>query len=243
MYQRQVWKQLLSNKILINPQTSRFFKTSDLTELFSLQEHTDTNPETANIFRNSRVTINPSKPKKSYNKKDSELESAITFSEDKIQAMKTLAQQISKKLSSSQQPARKTNEIETHEPRPTPVELLAINRKKLEPKIEDIVNKIDDQNTEGSFAFALTEAEKCSKVYHNKKPLEREKLREVPLLKKQKNKRVKIDVSGQIDGEKVEGLIKREVKKKDKVEKKSDKSQDQYVLEKLFSRKGNIKFC
>lgn len=204
-----------------------------------MQEHTDTNPETANIFRNSKVTINPTK--KSCNKKEPELESVITFSEDKIQAMKMLAQQISKKLS-SQQPVAKTIEVETSEPRPTPLELLAMNRKKLESKTEELVNKIDDQNTEGSFDFALTAAEKCSKEYHNKKQLEREKLREVPLLKKQKNKRVKIDVSGQIDGQKVEGLIKREVKKKDKVEKTVDKSQDQYVLEKLFSRKGKLIF-
>lgn len=55
MYQRQVWKQLLSNKVLIDPKTQKFFKTSDLYDLFSLQEQTDSNPETANIFRNSRV--------------------------------------------------------------------------------------------------------------------------------------------------------------------------------------------
>lgn len=56
MYQRQIWKQLLSNKILIDPKTQKFFKTSDLHDLFSLQEQTDsTNPETANIFHNSRV--------------------------------------------------------------------------------------------------------------------------------------------------------------------------------------------
>lgn len=58
MYQRQVWKQLLSNKVLIDPKTQKFFKTSDLHDLFSLQEQTDSNPETANIFRNSRVYNN-----------------------------------------------------------------------------------------------------------------------------------------------------------------------------------------
>lgn len=55
MYQRQVWKQLLSNKVLIDPKTHKFFKSSDLHDLFSLQEQTDNNPETANIFHNSRV--------------------------------------------------------------------------------------------------------------------------------------------------------------------------------------------
>lgn len=56
MYQRQVWKQLLSNKVLIDPRTQRFFKTSDLHDLFSLQEHPDeSNIETGNLFKNSRV--------------------------------------------------------------------------------------------------------------------------------------------------------------------------------------------
>lgn len=55
MYQRQVWKQLLSNKVLIDPKTQKFFKTSDLHDLFSLQEQITGNPETANIFHNSRV--------------------------------------------------------------------------------------------------------------------------------------------------------------------------------------------
>lgn len=56
MYQRQVWKQLLSNKVLLDPRTQKFFNSSDLHELFSLQEQTsDSSLETANIFRNSRV--------------------------------------------------------------------------------------------------------------------------------------------------------------------------------------------
>lgn len=59
MYQRQVWKQLLSNKILLNPQTQRVFKSSNLYDLFSMPEDnvqgSDGNPETANIFRESRV--------------------------------------------------------------------------------------------------------------------------------------------------------------------------------------------
>lgn len=57
MYQRQVWKQLLSNKVLLDPKTSRFFKSSDLHDLFSLQESNDANPETANIFHDSRVSF------------------------------------------------------------------------------------------------------------------------------------------------------------------------------------------
>lgn len=57
MYQRQVWKQLLSNKVLLDPKTQKFFKTSDLHDLFSIQDRHSTNSETANIFKNSRVNF------------------------------------------------------------------------------------------------------------------------------------------------------------------------------------------
>lgn len=57
MYQRQIWKQLLSNKVLIDPKAQKFFKNSNLHDLFSLQESPDeANTETANIFKNSRVS-------------------------------------------------------------------------------------------------------------------------------------------------------------------------------------------
>lgn len=57
MYQRQVWKQLLSNKVLSDPSQRRFFKTSDLHELFSLNEPTrNGNTETTNIFQDSKVS-------------------------------------------------------------------------------------------------------------------------------------------------------------------------------------------
>lgn len=55
MYQRQVWKQLLGNKVLLDPKTQKFFKSSSLYDLFSLPE--DSNPETTNIFRESRVRM------------------------------------------------------------------------------------------------------------------------------------------------------------------------------------------
>lgn len=234
MYQRQVWKQLLSNKILIDPKTKRFFKSSDLTELFSLQEHTDKNPETANIFRNSKidVTINKNKTTKIANSESSE---TITFSEDKIQAMKSLAAQIAKNMSQQ----KKENKEEPKEERPTPSELLAINRMKLVTKPEPIANKIDDKITNDSFADALAVAEKTYGEYKKIKRVLEEKEEPEPKKVKVKHKNdTKIDVSGQIDGEKVEGLVKREIKKKEKVGKAVDKSQDTYVLEKLFARKG-----
>lgn len=224
----------MSNKILIDPKTKRFFKSSDLNELFSLQEHTDTNPETANIFRNSKVEINVDKNPKTSSTLD---DTSITFSEDKIQAMKSLAQQIAKNMSTKIEEKTKKQEEEIKIDRPTPVELLAINRKKLEKKEEPIVNRIDDRETNLSFSDALVIAEKPN-IPEDEREISGKEIIEPKKKKDKKKDKVKIDASGEIDGEKVDGLLKREIKKKEKIQKKADKSQDEYVLEKLFSKKG-----
>lgn len=36
IYQRQIFKHFLANRVLVNPKQQRFFKTTDLHELFSL---------------------------------------------------------------------------------------------------------------------------------------------------------------------------------------------------------------
>ncbi|GLV36166.1 Imitation SWI [Carabus blaptoides fortunei] len=233
MYQRQVFKQLLSNKILIDPKTKRFFKSSDLNELFSLQEHSDTNPETANIFRNSKVEVNVDKKLKPSSTID---DSSISFSEDKIQAMKSLAQQIAKNMSTKMDEKSKKEEEDTKTDRPTPMELLTMNRKKLETKVEPIVNRIDDRETNVSFSDALMITERPNIPVDETNTSVKES--ETRKRKGSKKVKVKIDESGEIDGEKVDGLVKRETKRKEKVQKKADKSQDEYVLEKLFSKKG-----
>lgn len=51
MYHRQIFKQFLSNKVLVDPKQRRFFKTNYLYELFTLQD-VDANGvvETTDIF-------------------------------------------------------------------------------------------------------------------------------------------------------------------------------------------------
>ncbi|KAF5402100.1 DNA excision repair protein ERCC-6 [Paragonimus heterotremus] len=57
IYQRQIFKQFLTNRILKNPRQQRFFKTNDLNELLSFGDDTKTNdsnnpaPETARYIR------------------------------------------------------------------------------------------------------------------------------------------------------------------------------------------------
>jgi DNA excision repair protein ERCC-6 len=61
IYQRQIFKQFLANRILVDPKQKRFFKTNDLYELFTLtDERVDKThgTETAAIFSDKPVEIN-----------------------------------------------------------------------------------------------------------------------------------------------------------------------------------------
>lgn len=228
MYQRQVWKQLLSNKVLLDPRTHRFFRSSDLNELFSLQEPSDANPETANIFRNSKVEIDKKK-------RAVATDVSVSLSDDKIRAMKSLAQEIAKKLSKKVE----TKDVE-REPRPSPVELLEMNRRKLQPKPpEPVVNKIGDIETSMSFSRALRVAADAGKMTKLETKEDERKREEAERERKRKSKgKVRIDRTGKLDGERVEGLLKIEYKKKEKRKGAKGNDQDDYVLGKLLSRKG-----
>lgn len=196
------------------------------------------------------------------------------FSEDKIQAMKNLAQQISKSLSASkkteeeEQPVKKTSyQLELEEERRkkleeteflktlTPTELRDYNRKKLNQKDDSDINKIDDHDTNVDFSKALEITEKTAEIYHKfaaKEADESEAAQKYSSLinqvakkeddrgkRKKRKKDKKVDKSGKVDGEVVEGLVKREVKKnKEKKSVENNVSQDDYVLEKLFNKKG-----
>ncbi|KAJ8940277.1 hypothetical protein NQ318_007648 [Aromia moschata] len=314
MYQRQVWKQLLSNKVLLDPRTNKFFRTSDLHDLFSLQETTDSHPETANIFHESRVRIQESikRKERAKNKKRKNIpatatestSSEVQFSEDKIQAMKNLAQQIAKSLSQNKEekpaPKKTSYQLELEVERQlklkekqelkkmTAQELLLYNKEKANQKEDDTSNIIDDCETNASFSKALEYSETTAKLHHilnsgkvkdpdevKKKAVDIRKTianvkTDMPVIRsgvdssennsndsvrrfnsdvssrKKKHKRKDkcrpiVDKSGIIDGERVDGLVKSEVKKikRDKKKKEHDnESQDDFVLGKLFAKKG-----
>lgn len=51
MYHRQIFKQFISNKVLVDPKQRRFFKSNYLYELFTLQDVDDNGMiETTDIF-------------------------------------------------------------------------------------------------------------------------------------------------------------------------------------------------
>lgn len=85
MYHRQIFKLLLSNKVLDEPRQRRLFKTTDLVELFNLNEPIDgKSSESDHLFRESKLTP-----------------ISAGFSLSKIEEMKKLASAISKKISAS----------------------------------------------------------------------------------------------------------------------------------------------
>lgn len=85
MYHRQIFKLLLSNKVLDEPRQRRLFKTTDLVELFNLNEPIDgKTSESDHLFKESKLTP-----------------TSGGFSLSKIEEMKKLASAISKKISAS----------------------------------------------------------------------------------------------------------------------------------------------
>ncbi|XP_056636505.1 DNA excision repair protein ERCC-6-like [Diorhabda sublineata] len=267
MYQRQVWKQLLSNKILVDPATNKFFKSSDLFDLFSLQEsNQDTNPETVNIFHNSRVRIQEKlKEKKSKRKSKT---SDTFFSEDKIQQMKLLAQQIARSLTkkpTNLQIELNAEKMEKQEERQEMKtldvgELLRYNKEKeMYQGTNEFVNKIDDCEAVVGFSEALEYSEKTAKLHNNlkrgkdidkivndvkkaKRSVTKTPVKLITKFKKRKrDKSDMVDTSGKVDGEKIEGVVRREIKKNKRKHKNPsgvNKQQDDFILGKLFQKKG-----
>ena len=83
IYHRQVFKLLLSNKVLEDPRQRRIFHTSDLTELFNLNEPFDGEAESDQLFSQSKLEPTTTKSH---------------FSSTKIEKMRKLASALSKKI-------------------------------------------------------------------------------------------------------------------------------------------------
>ncbi|CAH1165805.1 unnamed protein product [Phyllotreta striolata] len=266
MYQRQVWKQLLSNKILLDPRTNKFFKSSDLFDLFSLQENADNAPETVNIFHKSRVRIQEKLKRKSKPKRP-EASPKRRFTDEKLLEMKHMAHRIAKSLSKPppesadrlelEREKRRRREETDEAKRLEVAELRRYNREKA-GIVEDVhANKIDDRDALVGFSEALEYAETTARLHHelktNNKDLDeiadevntaKETVSKEPEKLIKKFKKRKIDLTGKIDGEKIEGLVKTETKKTKNAEKDknnaSNKSggEDDFILGKLFNKKG-----
>ncbi|XP_075973226.1 DNA excision repair protein ERCC-6-like [Anticarsia gemmatalis] len=144
IYQRQIFKQFLSNKILIDPNQKNVLTTSTLQGLFTLEEpNRDGDTETASLFQHTKINFNNNNKRKEENEGE-------TAAKKKIEAMKRRAREISKKIASN----TKTVEKDPREEYKKKRELL-LNPPKEEPKPE--INLIDDQVTNVPFENVLSE--------------------------------------------------------------------------------------
>jgi DNA excision repair protein ERCC-6 len=58
VFQRQLFKAFLTNKILKDPKQRRFFKLNDLKDLFTLTTSTEEDhPETVHLFEKAKVSV------------------------------------------------------------------------------------------------------------------------------------------------------------------------------------------
>lgn len=143
----------------------------------------------------------------------------------------------------------------------TPTQLRDYNKQRLNRNEDDSINEIDGYKTDITFAKALDLSEETSKLHNdlqhkkdvlnNLNNINTEKLGSFVNHKKGKSTcEISVDNTGRIDGETIAGLIKTEIKKtKTKKNRKNNEAksittetQDDYVLNKLFSKNGSFFF-
>lgn len=149
IYQRQVFKQLLGNKVFLDPKQKNYLKTSTLQGLFSLEEPDKAgSTETTNIFKHTQIKSNKVPDDKAI------LSGGVSFSKTKMDAMRRLAQQISKNMSAGSSTTNGKLEEEREDPRER------YNKSRLPaPPVpeEPLVNMHNDQETTANFSTVLSE--------------------------------------------------------------------------------------
>ncbi|XP_013143392.1 PREDICTED: DNA excision repair protein ERCC-6-like [Papilio polytes] len=170
IYQRQIFKNFLSSKVLIDPNQKNVLTTSTLQGLFTLEEpNFEGDTETASLFKHTKVKIN----RKLKNDNDNiHLNGSVSFSKKKLEAMKRLAKQISKKISSENvSPTTNDDPRERYKQK----RQLLLNP----PKIENLpeINLVNDKVTNVPFESALSELDIVN--MHVKENYEENLLKEV----------------------------------------------------------------
>lgn len=176
IYQRQIFKQFLSNKILIDPHQKNILSTTNLQGLFTLEEvNCEGDTETTSLFKHTKVSLNHSKEKHDR----IESKGGLSHSKQKLEEMKRLAREISKKIAK--------DVVKKEDKKKDPREEYKKKRELLlnPPKIEEPeFNIINDQVTNIPFENILSELDIINR--HIKKDYEENLIREV--LKNEENK-------------------------------------------------------
>ncbi|XP_018364365.1 PREDICTED: DNA excision repair protein ERCC-6-like [Trachymyrmex cornetzi] len=259
MYHRQIFKLLLSNKVLDEPHQRQLFKPTDLVELFNLNEPiADEFSESDRLFRESKLT--PS-----------------SFSLSKIEQMKKLASILSKKISASVKSMRDENEdannstykekCDEQNDNSRRIDALATkndvfvdqnlssdqnNTQKSPSKCNEDFDMNSDANIErnSNIENANTFKDNCEQnvipvssldnnsVKKNKFVLSDDKVTSSSTRKQKKHKKKpnNTNVSAMFEGERVSCLIGRRLGRSTEKEESVSTADDDYVLRKLFAK-------
>lgn len=233
MYHRQIFKQFLSNKVLVDPKQRRFFKSNYLYELFTLQDVDDNGVvETTDLFAGTGSEINLKKMMTARNKrkKSKKTSSTYSFSDDKIEAMKQKARKLSKMIGQNSK--------------------IAINQQILPLEMcnnsdqcsgTDVIYPCQNdtetsKNNDKPFTFVNNESSNITSC--SKNAIENTLLELIeapnPALKRTKSKYL----YSKHKKPKIPYLVKCDVYQEEHLDDLTSKKQDDYVLEKLFNKSG-----
>ncbi|KAJ2945865.1 hypothetical protein O0L34_g4771 [Tuta absoluta] len=171
IYQRQIFKHFLSNKILIDPNQKNVLTTSTLQGLFTLEDpNHEGDTETASLFKHTKVDVK-NKPKNKDDKMHS-TSGGVSSSKSKVEAMKRMAREISRKISKEADKSK----IPQEDPRES------YKKKRealLNPPKDELpeINVVDDKITNIPFESILSEIDIIN--MHVKKDYEENLLKEV----------------------------------------------------------------
>ncbi|XP_025425310.1 DNA excision repair protein ERCC-6-like isoform X2 [Sipha flava] len=228
MYHRQIFKQFLSNKVLVDPKQRRFFKSNYLYELFTLQD-VDSNGliETTDLFAGTGSEINVQKIMAARRKRKKSKKTLIncSFSDDKIEAMKQKAKELSKII------VQKSK--------------TAMNQQKTQLNscpINENISKIDivsEQNDTKPFQNNYPCYDKTNDEFMNIPSCSRSStevtLPEINISSEKANNK---HLNSKHKKHKIPYLVKCDIYQEEHVDELTSKKQDDYVLEKLFNKSG-----
>ena len=212
IYHRQIFKQLLINRVLKDPTQKRFFKSNDLFELFTFSEGTTDKTETSAIFAGTNSEIEIKRKSEKRKRQEDEIKDiAIKPTQKKVKkidTMKVISDDAFQKTKSEKNNSTSGSCSNSNNSDYGSSSLSEKEREKLREKVKLISMKIANKDSDM----------KLSSKKHKKK--------------KKKRKYAKFE------GERVSHLDKTDVYKPPVNAEEEKSKDDDYVLTKLFKKSG-----
>lgn len=155
IYQRQIFKHFLSNKILIDPHQKNVLTTSTLQSLFNFEEpNHEGDTETATLFKHTKVNVEKNRKKKNSDMQSCSISSAGSVLKNKLETMRKRAKEISEKISKNVIKQKENNIVRDSREEYKKKRELLLNPPKIE---KPEVNLVDDEVTNIPFDTILSE--------------------------------------------------------------------------------------